>query len=202
MAPEVPPYRNNSQTLIITQGCVADCSATPAIWLVWRLAIMASSTITPDLLGRMLQQFLLEWPQAVAQENGELLFDFRTAKYSVSGEGKCVLHLWSENRNTVRRVLDAEVRGRTLRLSVLRFGQSKANVLEICGEQGQRTASALQAVRTRYQRLLERVLLREYPGSKAGAGQQPSGPGALLQPGVYAGGAAHGAVGLRGAGGE
>ncbi len=127
---------------------------------------MASSTITPDLLGRMLQQFLLEWPQAVAQEDGELLFDFRTAKYSVSGEGKCVLHLWSENRNTVRRVLDAEVRGRTLRLSVLRFGQSKANVLEICGEQGQRTASALQAVRTRYQRLLERVLLREYPGSK------------------------------------
>ncbi len=52
------------------------------------------------------------WPirqQAVATEDGEVLFDFGTARYSVSGEGKCVLHIWSEERNTVRRVLDAEV---------------------------------------------------------------------------------------------
>ena len=45
----------------------------------------------------------------------------RSARYSVSGEGKCVLHLWSEDRNTVRRVLDAEQRGRRLRLTVLSF---------------------------------------------------------------------------------
>src|SRR5271165_2550553 len=130
------------------------------------LSRMQPSAISADVLAKMLEQFLASQPQAVAVEDGEVLFDFRTAKYSVSGEGKCVLHLWSDDRNTVRRVLDAEVRGRTLRLSVLRFGQSKANLLEICAEQGQRTSSAVQAVRMRYQRLLQRVLLREYPGSK------------------------------------
>ena len=39
--------------------------------------------------------------------DGELLFDFYTARYSVTGEGKCVLHLWLEERNAARRVTDA-----------------------------------------------------------------------------------------------
>jgi hypothetical protein len=58
----------------------------------------------------MLEQFLAGTPQAIAVEDGEVLFDFDTAKYSVSGEGKCILHLWSEERNAVRRVLTADKR--------------------------------------------------------------------------------------------
>ena len=103
-------------------------------------------------------------PQAVAIEDGELLFEFATAKYSVSGEGKCVLHLWSEERNAVRRVLDAQVKGNTLRLSVLRFGQAQPRVLEICADSDRRKGAAKHAARIQYQRLLERVLQREYPG--------------------------------------
>ena len=127
---------------------------------------MQATAISPKFLASMLEQFLADAPQAVAIEDGEVLFDFATAKYSVSGEGKCVLHLWSEERNTVRRVLDAEVKGRTLRLSVMRFGQAQTKVLEICADRDRRKGAAKHAARTQYQRLLERVLLREYPGLK------------------------------------
>ena len=112
----------------------------------------------------MLESFLANNPHAVALENGELLFDFSSARYSVSGEGKCVLHIWSEERNTVRRVLDAELKPRQLRLSVLRFGKSEPEALEICADPEQRSAVALRAIRTRYKQVFERVLHREFRG--------------------------------------
>ena len=78
---------------------------------------MQNSNISSRHLAVLLEQFLADARQAVAIEDGELLFDFATAKYSVSGEGKCILHLWSEERNAVRRVLDAEAKSRILRLA-------------------------------------------------------------------------------------
>jgi hypothetical protein len=120
--------------------------------------------ITAEQLTRMLEQFLADAPQAVAVEDGEVLFDFATARYAVSGEGRCVLHLWSEERNTVRRVLDAESNGRVMRLKVLRFGQSEAKLLEICADRDRRSGSARRTARASYLRLLERVLRREYTG--------------------------------------
>jgi len=95
---------------------------------------MQSCVISAETLGRMLETFLADSPHAIALENGEPIFDFATARYSVTGEGKCVLHLWSEERNAVRRVLDAELKSRVLHLSVLRFGQSQPTVLEICAD--------------------------------------------------------------------
>ncbi|HEY5161628.1 MAG TPA: hypothetical protein VII81_01335, partial [Terriglobales bacterium] len=114
----------------------------------------------------MLESFLAESPRALAIENGEPIFDFATARYSVSGEGKCVLHIWSDERNAVRRVLDAELKSRVLRLSVLRFGQSQPTVLEICAATDRRTPAALRAIRSHYRQVLERVPLRHYPGWK------------------------------------
>ncbi len=114
----------------------------------------------------MLESFLADSPNAIALENGEPLFDFATARYSISGEGKCVLHLWSEERNAVRRVLDAELKSRALHLSVLRFGQSQPTVLEICANTDQRTPTALRAIRTRYRQVFERVLQRQFSGYK------------------------------------
>src|SRR5271165_2356184 len=127
---------------------------------------MLTSSITPDALSKILESFLADAPNAVALENGEVLFDFATARYSISGEGKCVLHMWSDERNAVRRVLDAELKPRLLRLSVLRFGQSQPTVLEICADRDQRSATALRAIRARYRQIFERVLLREFPGYK------------------------------------
>lgn len=127
---------------------------------------MLTSTITPDSLTRLLESFLADHPHAIALENGEPIFDFATARYSISGEGKCVLHLWSEERNAVRRVLDAEMKPRLLRLSVLRFGQSQPTMLEICADRDQRSPTALRAIRSHYRTAFERVLQREYPAWK------------------------------------
>ncbi len=114
----------------------------------------------------MLEDLLAQAPRAVAVENGEVLFDFGAARYSVSGEDKCVLHLWSEERNVVRRVVDAQMKGRTLRLQVLRFGQSRPQLMEICADNDRRTGAAKRTARACYEGLLDRVLRREYPGFK------------------------------------
>jgi hypothetical protein len=127
---------------------------------------MPTSSISAESLAHLLHQFLASAPQAVAVEGGAVLFDFSSAKYSVSGDSKCVLHIWSEERNMVRRVLDAEVKDRCVRLHVLRFGQSQPTVLEFCADRDVRTGTAKRAARTRYQTLLERLIRREYPGLK------------------------------------
>lgn len=130
---------------------------------------MQNCAISAESLCRLLESFLADAPHAVALENGEVLFDFSSARYSVSGEGKCVLHFWSDERNAVRRVLDAELKPRVLRLSVLRFGQSQPTVLEICADREQRSATALRAIRARYKQVFERVLVREFSGYKLDA---------------------------------
>jgi len=117
-----------------------------------------------DTLARSLQDFLAESPEAVVVEGGEVIFDFSTAKYACSAEhGKCLLHLWSDERNTVRRVLDAEIKNGALRLTVQRFGQSRPSVMEICRNRDRRTPTARKAARAAYQRLLGRVLERSFP---------------------------------------
>ncbi len=125
---------------------------------------MAASAISVDTLAHIFEQFLAEYPEAIVTEEGTLLFEFATARYSLSGEGKCVLHLWSEERNVVRRVLEAEVQNRTLRLQVLRFGQSQPSFLEICGDREPGNLGSRRRSRAQYQKLLERLLRREYPG--------------------------------------
>jgi hypothetical protein len=127
---------------------------------------MQTTAISSKFLASMLEQFLADAPQAVAIEDGELLFEFATSRYSVSGEDKCILHLWSEERNAVRRVLDAEVKSQALCLSVMRFGQAQPRTLEICANPDRRKGAAKHAARAQYQHLLERVLRREYPGMK------------------------------------
>ncbi len=66
----------------------------------------------------------------------------------------------------MRRVLDAELKPRLLRLSVLRFGQSQPSVLEISADRDGRSATALRAIRTRYKQVFERVVLRAFHGYK------------------------------------
>lgn len=125
---------------------------------------MINGAVSADSLARTLEQFVAEHPLAIVLEEGAELFDFTNARYSVSGEGKCVLHLWSEDRNVVRRVLDLEVRDTVLRLQVLRFGHSQGNILEIHSSREARGNSKRRRERALYKTLLERVLRREYPG--------------------------------------
>src|SRR3954467_15312342 len=116
------------------------------------------------VIVRTIEDFLADSPNSVVIEDGMVSFDLGTAKYSISTEhGKCLLHLWSEERNTVRRVVEAETRNGTLKLSVQKFGQAKPIKLEICSDRDRRTSSAKKTARAAYQRLLHRVLQREYP---------------------------------------
>lgn len=115
-------------------------------------------------LAHTLEEFLADSSAAVVTEDGAAIFDLSRAKYSISGEGsKCLLHFWSDERNLVRRVLDAEVKGETLRVTVQKMGQPRPTRLDICRERDPRTASAKRATRASYQRLLERVLRKSFP---------------------------------------
>ena len=120
--------------------------------------------MTPDSLGRTIQGFLAEASGAVVLEDGAVTFDLTEAKYSISGEyNKCLLHLWSRERNTVRRVLDAEVKNGALRLAVQRLGQGRPTKLEICRERDRRSPTAKRAARIAYEAKLRRVIGRQFP---------------------------------------
>src|ERR1700740_3050317 len=102
--------------------------------------------MNPDMLERTIQDFIAEAAAAIVLEDGTVTFDLARAKYSISGEhNKCLLHLWSAERNTVRRVLDAEVKNGMLRLAVQRLGQARPTKLEICRERDRRSPSAKKA---------------------------------------------------------
>jgi len=121
--------------------------------------------VTPDSLTRTVQDFLSEASGAVVLEDGAVAFDLGRAKYSISGDyNKCLLHLWSAERNTVRRVLDAEVKNGTLKLAVQRLGQSRPSRLEICRERDRRSPSAKKVARTSYEQKLRHTLDRHFPG--------------------------------------
>ena len=79
-----------------------------------------------ESLVSALGEFLNGGSSAVVIEDNSQLFDLAQAKYSVSGESdRCLLHLWSSERNVVRRVLEVESRGDTLRVTVQRIGHAK-----------------------------------------------------------------------------
>ena len=122
--------------------------------------------IAQESLTRTIETYLAGSRNAIVLEDGAALFDLTRSKYSLSGEyGKCLLHLWSEERNTVRRVLEAEEKKGTLQLPVQRMGQTRPSKLEICRSADPRTPTARKAARAGYQRQLQRLLARRFPDS-------------------------------------
>ncbi len=120
-----------------------------------------------EALIRTLRNFLAISQSAVVLENGSVVFDLCSAKYSVAGEhGKCLLHFWSAERNIVRRVLEAEVKNQTLRLTVLRMGQSHPSKLEICRKDDHRSPSLKRSARAIYRCKLQRALEHVFRGWK------------------------------------
>ncbi|MBV8629704.1 MAG: hypothetical protein JOZ83_02185 [Silvibacterium sp.] len=126
---------------------------------------LAATEPSATQLARELEEFLAGNPAAALLEEGRLLFDMRSARYSLSTEqGRCLLHLWSEERNLVRRVSGLQLRKDSLRLETRRFGQTKPQVLELVSDRDTRPPSTRDATRTRYIRVLERVLQRSFHG--------------------------------------
>lgn len=98
-------------------------------------------------------------------EDSEVIFDLESARYSISAErGRCLLHIWSVDRNVVREVVDIQAKKDALHLSVRKFGQSKPHKLLICRERDQRTPAARKIARARHARALEKNLHRQLSG--------------------------------------
>ena len=69
-----------------------------------------------------------------------------------------------DERNFVRRVLDAEVKATTLRLQVQRMGQNRPTRLDFCRDRDQRSLAARRASRAAYEPRLRRALEKNFPG--------------------------------------
>lgn len=131
-----------------------------------------ASIPTADNISEVISAFLCAHPDAAVIEDGKVVFELGTsavdrAKYTLSTEhNRCTLHLWSEERNTVRRVVSATPRGGSLRLATQRFGQTQTKLLELVASRERRTRTTRETARTRYLQTLERVLLRHFPELK------------------------------------
>ncbi|MGA2349577.1 MAG: hypothetical protein ABSF70_04015 [Terracidiphilus sp.] len=122
---------------------------------------------SPQRLALAIEEYLAEHPAAALLEDGRVLFDMRSSHYAVTEQhGRCLLQLWSEERNLTRTVVEVQERAQCLRLATRRMGAAKPQTLELVPTSDRRTPSTREAARRSYQRLLERVLTRHFIGSK------------------------------------
>ena len=126
-----------------------------------------ASSPEPGQLTLRIEEYLAEHPAAAVLEEGRVLFDMRMARYAVSEQhGRCLLQLWSEERNLVRTVVEVRERAQCLLVMTRRMGAAKPQALELVPTSDRRTPTAREAARRNYQRLLERALTRSFIGSK------------------------------------
>lgn len=119
-------------------------------------------------LARRISEYLAGHPAASVLEDGQVKFDMRLARYSVSeSHGRCLLQFWSEELNLVRTVVGVEERAKCLRIVTRRMGALRPQSLEIVPSSDRRTPTTRDTARRNYLRLLERVLTRNFLGAKA-----------------------------------
>lgn len=122
---------------------------------------------SPALLTQTIEEYLADHPAAALLEDGRVIFDMRSARYAVTEQhGRCLLQLWSEERNLIRTVVEVQERAACLRMMTRRMGAAKPQALELVPTSDRRTPTAREASRRNYQRLLERVLTRNFIGAK------------------------------------
>lgn len=126
-----------------------------------------AEAVNPARLAQSIETYLADHPAAALLEEGRVLFDLRSARYAVSeSHGRCLLQMWSDERNLVRTVVDVQERAHCLRIVTRRMGAPRPQTLELVANSDRRTPTAREAARRNYQRLLERVLSRTFIGAK------------------------------------
>ncbi|MFP5248666.1 MAG: hypothetical protein ACLGP3_02420 [Acidobacteriota bacterium] len=126
-----------------------------------------SEAATAERLAQTVEAYLADHPGAALLEDGRILFEMRAARYAVSeSRGRCLLEMWSEERNLVRTVVEVQTRAHSLRLLTRRMGMARPQALELVSSSDRRTPSTRDTARRQYQRLLERVLSRAFWGAK------------------------------------
>jgi hypothetical protein len=127
----------------------------------------ADSATSAGRLAQCIEEYLVDHPEAALLEDGRVLFDMRFARYAVTeSHGRCLLQLWSDERNLVRTVVETKERAKSLRLLTRRMGVARPQYLELVPASDRRTPTTRDAARRNYQRLLERALTRAFIGSK------------------------------------
>jgi hypothetical protein len=128
---------------------------------------VSTESASAEQLARSIEEYLADHPAAALLEDGRVLFDMHTAHYAVTEQhGRCLLQLWSEERNLIRTVIGVQERAQCLRLATRRMGTAKPQTIELVPNSDRRTPTAREAARRNYQRLLERVLTRHFTGEK------------------------------------
>lgn len=118
-------------------------------------------------LAQSIESYLADHPSAALLEDGRVVFDMRIAHYAVSEQhGRCLLELWSEERNLVRTVVEVQERQQCLRLITRRMGTAKPQAIELVPTSDRRTPTARDSGRRNYQKLLGRVLTRSFLDAK------------------------------------
>ena len=126
-----------------------------------------AKALSPSQLAQTLEEYLADHPAAALLEDGCVLFDMRLARFSVSEQhGRCLLQMWSEERNIVRTVVDLQHRANCLRILTRKMGVAKPQALELVATNDRRTPTARDAARKHYLRLLERALSRNFIGAR------------------------------------
>ncbi len=119
-------------------------------------------------LAEAINTYIQEHPAAALLEDGRVLFDMRRARYAVrESHGRCLLEMWSDERNVVRTVLETRARGQSLLVTTRRMGAAKPQTLELVPTSDRRTPTVRDAARRNYQKLLERAMTRAFAGTKA-----------------------------------
>ena len=98
-------------------------------------------------------------------EDGERLAELAQFQYEVREKGNATfVHLWSEERNLVRRVLRvAEEAAGRLVLEVQRFGKSKPGRLEFSNAEQKPSGRAM---REKFRARFRRLLLTQFPDER------------------------------------
>ena len=106
---------------------------------------MAAEDAGPSaaILAKTIEEYLTDHPAAAVLEDGRVLFDMRTSRYAVTEQhGRCLLQLWSEERNLMRTVVGLEERAQCLRVMTRRMGAAKPQALELVPTSDRRTPTA------------------------------------------------------------
>ena len=125
------------------------------------------SAASAGQLAQAIEKYLADHPAAALLEDGRVVFDMRSARYSVAeSHGRCLLQFWSEERNLLRTVVEVQQRAQSLRLMTRRMGVTRLQALELVATSDRRTPTARDSARRNYQRMLERVLSRYFVDMK------------------------------------
>jgi hypothetical protein len=127
----------------------------------------SENAATAAQLAQAIENYLADHPAAALLEDGCVVFDMRTARYSVGeSHGRCLLQFWSDERNLMRTVAEVQPRAHSLRLMTRRIGLTRPQMLELVPNSDRRTPTTRDSNRRNYQRMLERVLSRYFVDEK------------------------------------